>query len=206
MRKRKHWFLSRTISPPPPTPCHQKKKKTRKNSRSIQATHLPGARTTRSSAAALILPGQWARMGFWAEVTGREVREDLSLRPPGRSQADPHSPPPGEEPASLHQALSWGPPCGRLGAAISPTGEERPEPWDSELQADGSNASCREESHACCLVRRAVLNGAKFPAVQHFSVYAAATVLPGDIFIFLPWTPFPFTPVSKLWGNNQRIQ
>ena len=30
MRKRKHRFLSRTLSPPPPTPCHKKKKKTEK--------------------------------------------------------------------------------------------------------------------------------------------------------------------------------
>ena len=63
---------------------------------------------------------------------------------------------PGEEPRLSAPTLSWGPPCGRLGAAISPTGEERPEHW--ELRTASRWIKCKLRGGepwtklACCLV------------------------------------------------------
>ena len=62
---------------------------------------------------------------------------------------------PGEEPRLSAPTLSWGPPCGRLGAAISPTGEEGPEHW--ELRTASRWIKCEVRGGepwaklACCL-------------------------------------------------------
>lgn len=64
--------------------------------------------------------GQWARLGFSADVTGRGVKEDLSLKPPGWAQRGWCWKRPGWSCASLYQPSSWRRPCGRLGTPPLP--------------------------------------------------------------------------------------
>ena len=101
-------------------------------------------------------------------------------------------------------------PCGRLGAATSPTGEEKPELWKLRTASRGIRWGVDGKTRtilACCLVEWADLNQAKFPAVQGFSVNAAAVVFSSDeTSIVLPRATFPLIPISKLWDNKQQIQ
>lgn len=127
--------------------------------------------------------GQWARLGFSADVTGRGVKEDLSLKPPGWAQRGWCRKRPGWSCASLYQPSSWRRPCGRL--HLPHPGEEMPDHWESsELQAEGSvrlGAAGRNMDKTCLfLVEWEDLNRAKFPAVQPFSVNVDAMVLSGD--------------------------
>ena len=71
-------FLSMTPPHIPHVHIHTIAKKIQKNPRSIQATHSPRARNTRSSTGARSMAGTIVRLGFPADVTGRGVSEDLS--------------------------------------------------------------------------------------------------------------------------------
>ena len=181
MRKRKHYFL---VWPPPALQhTHTIATKHRRipptfRQHTYQEPGKPEAALGPSSCL-----GQWDGLGSQYKWQAGQAA-NISLKD---QQAEPRAGGAGwdlgRSPTSLYQCLSGGPPCGRLRAATSPTGEEKAEL--GELRTASREIGWRGRQRnmdklACGLVEWAELNWAKFPSVQCFSVNVDAVVLPGD--------------------------